>query len=71
MIFSTQLEEAIHIAKSIAKEHNHKDYSSAHLLKALLHKNIGMMKYIESIGQDAYYVEEWAEVRIETLRFYL
>ncbi len=25
------------------------------------------MKYIESIGQDAYYVEEWAEVRIETL----
>ncbi|MGB1283117.1 MAG: ATP-dependent Clp protease ATP-binding subunit [Polaribacter sp.] len=67
MNFSSKSEEAIHIAKSIAKEHSHKEYSSAHLLKALLHKNIGMMPYIESIGQDAYYVEEWAEVRLESL----
>ncbi len=67
MKLSIKLEEAIHIAKSIAKEHSHKEYSSSHLLKALLHKNIGMMPYIESIGQDPYYVEEWAEVRLESL----
>ncbi|MDC1161817.1 ATP-dependent Clp protease ATP-binding subunit [Tenacibaculum sp.] len=66
MNFSPKLEEAIHIAKSIAKEHSHKEYSASHLLKALLHKNIGMMAYIESIGQDAYYIEEWAEVRLES-----
>lgn len=66
MTFSLKSQEAIHISKSIAKEHSHKNYSSAHLLKALLHKNIGMMSYIESIDQDAYYVEEWAEVRLET-----
>ena len=60
------LNQAIHIAQSIAKEYAHKEYSSAHLLKALLHKDIGMLKYLESIGQDAYYIEEWAEVRLES-----
>ncbi|WP_346882944.1 ATP-dependent Clp protease ATP-binding subunit [uncultured Algibacter sp.] len=64
---SDKLKEAIHIAQAIAKEYSHSEYGSAHLLKALLHKSIGMLKYIESIGQDAYYIEEWAEVRLETL----
>ncbi len=62
-----KLEQAIHIAKAIAKEYHHLEYTSEHLLKALLHKEVGMLKYIESIGQDAYYVEEWAEVRLESL----
>jgi len=65
--FSEKLEQAIHISKAIAKEYHHKEYSSEHLLKALLHSNIGMLKFLESIGQDAYYVEEWAEVRLESL----
>ncbi len=62
-----KLEETIHISQAIAREYSHAEYSSPHLLKALLHKNIGMLKYIESIGQDAYYIEEWAEVRLEAL----
>ncbi len=62
-----KLIETIHISQAIAREYSHAEYSSAHLLKALLHKNVGMLKYIESIGQDAYYVEEWAEVRLEAL----
>ena len=66
-LISDKLKEAIHIAQSIAKEYSHKQYSSAHLLKALLHKDVGMLKYLESIGQDGYYVEEWAEVRLESL----
>ncbi|WP_299888225.1 ATP-dependent Clp protease ATP-binding subunit [uncultured Lacinutrix sp.] len=64
---SNTLKEAIHIAQAIAKEYSHKEYSAAHLLKALMHKSIGMIKYLESIGQDGYYVEEWAEVRLESL----
>lgn len=64
---SPKLEEALHIAKSIAKEHTHKYCTPAHLLKALLHKSIGLLKYLERIGLDGYYVEEWAEVRIEGL----
>ncbi|MGB1308569.1 MAG: ATP-dependent Clp protease ATP-binding subunit [Oceanihabitans sp.] len=64
---SKTLQEAIHIAQAFAKEYLHKEYSAAHLLKALMHKNIGLLQYLEGIGQDGYYVEEWAEVRIETL----
>ncbi|AXO79621.1 ATP-dependent Clp protease ATP-binding subunit [Olleya aquimaris] len=60
------LNQAIHIAQSIAKEYSHKEYSSAHLLKALLHKDIGMLKYLNSIDVDGYYIEEWAEVRLES-----
>ena len=64
---SDTVKEAIHIAQAIAKEYSHNNYSSAHLLKALMHKNIGLIKYLESIGQDGYFVEEWAEVRLEGL----
>ena len=64
--FSNNLKDAIHISQAIAKEYSHKNYSSAHLLKALMHKDIGLLKYLESIGQDGYYVEEWAEVRLES-----
>jgi len=63
---SDTLKQTIHIAQAISREYSHTAYSSAHLLKALLHKDIGMLKFIESMGQDAYYVEEWAEVRLET-----
>ena len=58
--------EAIRIAQALAKEHSHPKYSAAHLLKALMHKNIGLIKFLEQIGQDPYYIEEWAEVRLET-----
>ncbi|OAB78718.1 ATP-dependent Clp protease ATP-binding subunit [Cochleicola gelatinilyticus] len=64
---SEKVKQVIHISQAIAREYAHPEYSSAHLLKALLHKDIGMLKYLESIDQDAYYVEEWAEVRLEAL----
>lgn len=64
---SEKVKQAIHISQAIAREYSHKEYSSPHLLKALLHKDVGMLKYLESIGKDAYYVEEWAEVRLESL----
>jgi len=60
------LKEVIRIAQALAKEHSHPKYSAAHLLKALMHKNIGLIKFLEQIGQDPYYIEEWAEVRLET-----
>jgi len=64
---SDKLKEAVHIAQAIAKEYSHLNYSSAHLLKAILHKNIGLLQYLESIGEDGYYIDEWAEVRLEGL----
>ena len=64
---SDKLKEAVHIAQAIAKEYSHLNYSAAHLLKAILHKNIGLLQYLESIGEDGYYIDEWAEVRLEGL----
>ena len=61
------LKQALHIAQALAKEYAHENYNAAHVLKALLHKEIGMMKFIDGIGQDAYYIEEWAEVRLESM----
>lgn len=56
---------AIRIAKSIANEYGNKNYSAPHILKALLHKEVGMSSFIISIGKDLSYLEEWAEIRIE------
>jgi len=64
---SDKLKNTIHIAQAIVKEYSHKEYTAAHLLKALMHKDIGLIKYLENIGQDGYYVAEWAEVRLESL----
>jgi len=65
-ILSDTMKQAIAIAQSIAKEFMNAEFSSAHLLKALLHKDIGLIHFLEEMGIDFYYLEEWAEVRIES-----
>ena len=64
--FSNEIKQALSIAQSIAKEYSNDKISPAHLLKALLHKDIGLREYLGNIGQDIYYLEEWADVRIES-----
>lgn len=56
---------AIRIAQSIAREYYNANYSSAHLLKALLHKEIGLKAFIQSMDKDIEYMQEWAEMRID------
>ncbi|MFD2919140.1 ATP-dependent Clp protease ATP-binding subunit [Terrimonas rubra] len=63
--FSEKAKQALHIASQIAKENLHEHFSAAHLLKALLHKDLPLLKFLEAKGVDVYYVEEWAEIRIE------
>ncbi|MBC7829318.1 MAG: ATP-dependent Clp protease ATP-binding subunit [Chitinophagaceae bacterium] len=63
--FSEKAKQALHIASQLAKENMHDTYGAAHLLKALLHKEMPLLKFLESKGMDVYYVEEWAEIRIE------
>ncbi len=64
--YTDELKQAIAIAQSLAKEFSNEKFSPAHLLKALLHKDIGIRQFLESLSKDVYYMEEWAEVRIET-----
>ena len=63
--FSDSSKQAMHIAAQLAKENMHGTYGAAHLLKALLHKDLPILKFLESNGTDVYYLEEWAEIRIE------
>ncbi|MDN3672778.1 ATP-dependent Clp protease ATP-binding subunit [Flavobacterium branchiarum] len=64
-IFSTELLKALEIAKKIAKTNSNKYYSSSHLLKAILNRDLGLLKCLEAMGKDVYYLDEWAEVRME------
>lgn len=56
---------AIRIAQGISREYGNGCYTPAHLLKALLHKEIGMHGFIRNLDKDLEYLEEWAEVRMD------
>ncbi|MFT3701386.1 MAG: hypothetical protein QM802_03410 [Agriterribacter sp.] len=58
----------IKIAQAIAKENMHPNFGAAHLLKALVHKDAGLHPLLKSLDKDIYYIEEWADVRIESER---
>jgi ATP-dependent Clp protease ATP-binding subunit ClpB len=63
--FSEKTKQVIGISQSLAREFFNSEFSPSHLLKALLHKEIGLRTLLEEMGKDFYYMEEWADVRIE------
>lgn len=63
--FSTASQQAMHIAAQLAKENMHATFGAPHLLKALLHKDLPLLKFLEAKDVDVYYMEEWAEIRME------
>jgi ATP-dependent Clp protease ATP-binding subunit ClpB len=64
-LLADETKNVFHIAQQIAKENVHPSFGPAHLLKALLHKDAGMIPLLKSLDKDYYYIEEWAEVRLE------
>ncbi len=65
VLLHSEVIQALEIAKKIAEQHQHVEYSAAHLLKAMLNRDLSLLKELESTGKDVYFIEEWAEVRIE------
>ena len=63
--WSDELKQTIYIAKEYAKESYQEAIMPAHLLKALLHKDIELIPLIEQLEKDYYYLLEWAEIQIE------
>lgn len=61
------LQSAILVAQALAREYHHDAYSPAHLLRGLLHEQVGVQQFVASLGKEVDYVIEWAEVRIEGL----
>lgn len=55
----------LHIAKAFATDNGCPMIEPAHLLRALLHKDMGLMQYIENtLDSDYYYLLDWADVRV-------
>jgi len=67
LTLTDESKRAIQIAQSLAKEYQNAQFTPAHLLHALLHKDVGLRELLESLDQDIPYLQEWAEVRIENL----
>lgn len=65
-ILSAELVDAFEIAKKIAKSNSNPFYGASHLLKAILNRDFSLLKQLETMGKDVYYLEEWAEVRMES-----
>jgi ATP-dependent Clp protease ATP-binding subunit ClpA len=63
--FSDELKRAILIAQSIAKEFSNANFSAAHLLRAMLHKELSLRAYLQAGNKDFYFMEDWADVRVE------
>ncbi len=64
---SEDIAQVIHIAKQFAKENVNAKYASAHLIKALLNPQFDFLKELDSKGIDVFYIDEWADIRIDEL----
>lgn len=56
----------LHVAKSFAVDNNSPKIDASHLFRALLHKKMGLVDYIENIlDSDYYYLLDWANTRVD------
>lgn len=61
-----EVEKAIHIATQIADDHQHQSFGPPHLVKAVLHRNLSLLRYLHDSGVDVYFIEEWADIKLES-----
>lgn len=63
---NSEITDIIRIAQGYAKENVNSEIEPSHLFKALLHKDAGLVPFIEKeLGQDYYYLLDWADMRIK------
>lgn len=61
-------DELRNIANSYAEELCNDAIYPAHLLKAILHKEMGLVHFIESdLGKDYFYLQDWADIQMQLL----
>lgn len=65
MNLSDSVKTGVRVAQSLAKEYHHKEFGPAHLLKGLMHQEVGLRNFFTSIDKDAAYISDWADVRME------
>ena len=58
--------DLLHIAKSYATDNKSPKIEPAHLFRALLHKSVGLVSFIEdTLDEDYYYMVDWADMRMK------
>ena len=63
---TNEVDKVIHIASQLAEEYQHQNYGGAHLIKAALNRDLSLLRYLHNLGVDVYFIEDWAEVHLET-----
>ncbi|MCF0243549.1 MAG: ATP-dependent Clp protease ATP-binding subunit [Bacteroidaceae bacterium] len=59
-------EDIIRIAQSFAEDYTSDAIYPAHLLKAVLHKEAGLIGFVETtLGKDYFYLQEWADIQMQ------
>ena len=54
------------IANAFAEEYSNDAIYPAHLFKAILHKSVGLVHFIETdLDKDYYYLQEWADIQMQ------
>ena len=63
---SEQIEKLKTIANSFAEEYRSDAIYPSHLFKAILHKEMGLVHFIETeLDKDYYYLQDWADVQMQ------
>lgn len=63
--YTEEVVKVLEVAQKLGREHQNTHYTGAHLLKAMLGRDFSLLKPLEALGVDVFFLEEWAEVRIE------
>ena len=62
---SESMKTAIRIAQSFAREYDNEKFGLPHLLRGLLHKEVGLADFLKSLDKDTGYMIDWAEIKME------
>ncbi|MEN4760158.1 ATP-dependent Clp protease ATP-binding subunit [Chryseobacterium sp. C39-AII1] len=65
IIYNQEVTKALEIAQKLGRQNLNSTFTGAHLLKAMLNRDLSLLKQLENLGIDVFYLEEWAEVRID------
>ncbi|WP_315814923.1 Clp protease N-terminal domain-containing protein [Paraflavitalea speifideaquila] len=61
IVLNESMKTAVEIAQSLAREYHNEYFYPAHILRALVHNEVGLKDFLESIDKDPGYIKEWAE----------
>lgn len=63
--FTEEIYSALDIARKYAMERKNAHFGAPHFLKAILHRDLSLLKELEAMKKDVFFIEEWADVRID------